>query len=397
MSRSIYYIMIVFFSIICSTASLAQVVKKNNAAKPHNVVTHAKDEGICKVSFTISGDRADGKGTYETNLDATEFCKDLSESQVAAKNLDWQKHYGSNYTLIGPASVKEDCAGHTFNKIFGKGEYVLNSTEFYNAFIFWFGKKIKGLLDPFTWGDVQAGDVLVYGKITSPSHITYVKDVSKTAGVITSVTIETKNGNEPTFEHKISATDLNDPTYQRFPGGINVYRLDPSRITVTKNSSPCNCNAGKVSFKLTETKADPSQHNDDKHISITNTNYTYTSDNSIEKYNLLNTPPAEIYVGQVFKLHITGSCQNQKIDYWVNAQWGNNPEGWSDIGDIAKGIENLRLGKMPLDGKIVETVDGDLTLKVPDFTGDKLYLRLQENCCSDEKMTTKWILYTFSR
>lgn len=137
--------------------------------------------------------------------------------------------------------MKQDCAGYTFQKIFNKGMYWITAQEFYDKLIIFYGRQIRSLADPFGWGDVQKGDVLVYRKGGSVNHITYVSGVNTTLGVVTSVVIDTKDGKEGVYKHKIGLMNEQTDPLIRAMGEIWVYRLDPGKMQVTEVSRTCDC------------------------------------------------------------------------------------------------------------------------------------------------------------
>src|SRR5438874_1853253 len=165
----------------------------------------------CKVTFKISGERNDGKGNYETEMNVTQRCYDFDNAGLQKQLKDDKWRYGDHdYQFISNPSVKQDCAGYTFQKMFNKGMYWITAQEFYDKLLVFYGKQIRSLADPFGWGDVQKGDVLVYRKGGAVNHITYVSEVNTTLGVATSVIIETKDGKEGVYKHKIGL--MNDQT-----------------------------------------------------------------------------------------------------------------------------------------------------------------------------------------
>ena len=199
----------------------------------------------CNWTFKVSGERADGQGTWDTEMTVTQRCYDFDKAGLEAEEISDRKNYeGYDYRQIGPPSRRQDCAGYTFQKLFGYGPLFVEAAKFDEGIIFWFGKEIfRPGLHQVTWGDVRAGDVLVYRQEGVAKHIAWVRGVETTAGVVSRILIETKESQHPVYLHTAGFVESpNEPLVHQF-GAFHIYRVDTSKVKVEFVSKSCDCGA----------------------------------------------------------------------------------------------------------------------------------------------------------
>jgi hypothetical protein len=276
----------------------------------------------CPVTLKISGERADGNGTWESEFIAYKYCTDFTQEEKAKQDEDWAKHYGKKYTLVGSATKAIDCAGTTFQFLFAKGPYFMTAGVFTDAVITWFGKRIFGT--PVSWGDVQPGDVLVYGD----KHITYIESVNTTLGVVTSVVIRTKNGFEPVFLHEIGLLEsVEDPLRRGFSREVQVYHVDITKINV-EVISDCNCTPKGPGYQLKTLTLDPDKRlgsftMGNKPVSITMTKDNVKVNINNGSFDLkVNSPPEFIGDNDIIKLNYTNSYTGNEDDVYLKLSYG---------------------------------------------------------------------------
>jgi hypothetical protein len=197
----------------------------------------------CKWTFKISGGRADGQGTWEKEMTVTQRCYDFDKTGLAAQQASDRQDYAEyDYRPIGPPSKRQDCAGYTFQKLFGQGPFWLEAGNFDDGVIFWFGREIfRPGLHQATWGDAQAGDVLVYRKEGTAMHIAWVREVETTLGVVSRILVETKESQQGVFLHPVGFAEWpNDPLVTRL-GSFHIYRVDTSKVRAELVSKTCDC------------------------------------------------------------------------------------------------------------------------------------------------------------
>jgi len=197
----------------------------------------------CLWTFKASGERADGQGTWATEMTVTQRCYDFDKAGLAAEEISDRKNYaGYDYRQIGPPSRRQDCAGYTFQKLFGYGPLFVEAGKFDEGLVFWFGREIfRPGLHQATWGDVRAGDVLVFRKGGKAMHIAWVRSVETTAGVVSKIWVETKDGEHPLYLHGVGFFEWpNDPLVIQM-GEFSIYRIDPSKVKVEFVSKTCDC------------------------------------------------------------------------------------------------------------------------------------------------------------
>ncbi len=300
----------------------------------------------CKVTFKISGERNDGKGNYENEMEVTHRCYDFDEAGIKKQLADDKWRYGEyDYKFISNPTQKQDCAGYTFQKLFNKGPYWITSQAFYDKLILFFGKQIRSLTDPFGWGDVREGDVLVYRKGGSVNHITYVSKVNSTLGVVTSVVIDTKDAKEGVYQHKIGLmNDQTDPLIRGL-GEIAVYRLDPGKLQITELTRTCDCEQKGRGWQLESLIIDPDKKSgkwDENHtVTITENSVIATAYKS--KLTLtITSPPQFIKDGEEAIIEVTttyeGDDNDVELSFLLMAGY------FSKTSD--KTYDEMRVGKM---------------------------------------------------
>lgn len=197
----------------------------------------------CKWTYKITGERGDGQGPWAKEMTITERCYDFDAAgrgkQQASDKTDYA---GYDYREFGQPSQRQDCAGYTFEKLFGKGPYWIDAANFDEGVIFWFGKEIfRPGLHQATWGDVRPGDVVVYRQGGNAKHIAWVRNVETTAGIVTKIWIDTKDDKQGVLIHPIGFFERqNDPLTIRM-GDIYIYRVDTSKVRAELVSKTCEC------------------------------------------------------------------------------------------------------------------------------------------------------------
>lgn len=300
----------------------------------------------CKVTFKISGERNDGKGNYENEMEVTQRCYDFDEAGIKKQLADDNWRYGEyDYKLIGNPTQKQDCAGYTFQKLFNKGTFWITAQEFYDKLILFYGKQIRSRIDPIGWGDVQTEDVLVYRKGGTVNHITYVSEVITTLGVVTSVVIDTKDGKEGVYKHKISL--MNDPTDPliRALGEIWIYRLDRSKLQVTELPRTCHCEEKGPGWKLESLIIDPLKKSGtwDENHTVTITENVVTATAFKSKLTItITSPPKFIKDGEEAIMEVTlayeGADNDVQLSFLLSAGY------FSEKSDKTR--DELRVGKI---------------------------------------------------
>jgi len=198
-------------------------------------------EKECVITLKVSGIRADGEGTHDGEFEVKKRCYDFDEAGIQESIKFERKRYaGFDFEYLSKPSKKQDCAGYTAERLFGIGKYWMGADKFFDNFLIFFGKKVE--TSAFSWGDIRAGDVLVYWGGASAKHITYVREVNRTLGVVTSIVTETKESMESLYKQTIHVnTQDNSVDPLRIMGSIYVYHIDPSKITITEVSKTCDC------------------------------------------------------------------------------------------------------------------------------------------------------------
>ena len=248
----------------------------------------------------------------------------------------------------------------------------------YDQVLQWFGKRVFGSpASPAAWGDVKPGDILAYYK-KGYNHVAYISTVNKTAGIVTSVVIETKDGREEIFTHKIGlAESFGDPLTSAW-GEMQVYHLDLAKIRVSEVSRNCDCESNLAGFyRLDSVVINPYQLNIPT-ISISKEHYSFTpgkDDNGKERevtFNF-NTPPGLIKPKTSFILQGDGTS-NTTMDHHLFFTWevnGSNVACTSDPRSLDVG------GKIGNHMDIVQAAKADFNLTVPDVYPEVLCLTVR--------------------
>ncbi len=212
----------------------------------------------CDKVFRISGPRADGNGTWTSEVTLQIACNDFKQEDIPKQLSSEDKNYdGYNYKRIAPPTWTSNCAGRVFEKLFNKGPMTWNATEFEDKLLVWFGEKIYNPRENLTWGDVRPGDVVIYRKEGKPKHVAYVDDVIKNLGMVTDVIIESKADEESVFLHPIGLTEnMFDPLKHNY-GDIYIYRINTEKLRIEDISPKCECPKTLESQTLKVSNAKP--------------------------------------------------------------------------------------------------------------------------------------------
>lgn len=320
----------------------------------------------CSVGLKISGERADGMGNWDTIMYVIQRCYDFDQKGLEQQLIDDSTRYaGYEYTYYSPPSQQYDCAGNTFYKLFGFGPYWITGQKFYDHLLKRLGTKITGIAGG--WGDVQEGDVLVYNNESGYNHITFIVETIKVLGVVGAVVINTKDGVEGTYYHRIGVKEniLNDPLKKW--GDIEVYRIDPSKVKVNEVSRTCDCEKDLTGYyRLDSVSINPKQYTYRLNISKEKFIYERVKDEygPDEKTEFtVSTPPALIKPTTNFIIQGTGTSDNS-IDYHLYFGWEANGS-WTSGGAVTP--RSLDVGGKLGDYKNITTdAKEDFVVDVPD-------------------------------
>ncbi len=193
---------------------------------------HAQDDlRNCKKRIKISGERNDGSGVKDTVMVVTQRFYDFTDAQLKKQLEDDKYRYeGFNYQAYDQPTMKMDCAGNTLHEVFLTGKYWITAEMFYNCIIKPYATKVSNSV---SWGDAKESDIVVFFNDSgAPTHICSVSSVQKTMGVVSSITIFTKDGKEACYMHKMTLGGSgNDPLF-RSMGTPQVFRINHETFDV---------------------------------------------------------------------------------------------------------------------------------------------------------------------
>lgn len=182
----------------------------------------------CVNTFKVTG----AKGA-STVLSVRKIFQEMTDAERATQvNFEGTQYTFGDYTRVGQPSNLVDCAGWVFNKLWGKGQYVITAGEFYKNVVVPFGQEVSRF-------NAKPGDVVVYLDPSSPKpedrgkHIAVVVETSW-HGII----IETKDGTESVFRTTLpfNTRFSNDPLLRKYAETV-IYRVDPSQVTVEQQTN----------------------------------------------------------------------------------------------------------------------------------------------------------------
>jgi hypothetical protein len=199
--------------------------------------------------FTVS---APGQATVE--LDGKQYDSDLindpnlkisygngRDTQNYVQTVLANEHVeydGHSYQLLDPASIPtrlQDCAGYVFQQLWPQTDpetrkpipYVMGAKEFYEKMIL--GTNAPAVAD----GNEQFHDVVVFfDKDGNAAHIAIVSDVKSAFYPV--VTIQSKDQWERVYTGPLGS--YSDPLLTKYPGGVRVFRVNPTVVQVTKKN-----------------------------------------------------------------------------------------------------------------------------------------------------------------
>lgn len=204
---------------------------------------HPQTNDICVKTFRISGQAVNGakKEIYFTGI---RRYKDFSPQEIDEEIKSEESRYGDfRYTLIAEPTRMMDCAGYVMNQIWKTRAFRIGADNFTTNIIRNFAIQISNVTG---WGNVKAGDIVVYEKNGIGNHIAYVRKVDTTVGFANCIIVETKDGDEGTYTHILpeyttgSRSELlNDPLIRVY-GIPRIFRINPKLVTVSElHESEC--------------------------------------------------------------------------------------------------------------------------------------------------------------
>jgi hypothetical protein len=228
----------------------------------------------CRVTFEVTGNRADGNGTWTSRLTVVERCYDFSPAQLPARLRDDNAKYGKyDYVKIGEPTKKQDCAGYVLQKLTNSpNRYWVTAGELYNALTPWFATRVTSMVEPFAWGSVQEGDLVFYQVGSTVHHVAIVTKVESTLAVVRSVTVATKDNEEAVYEHTLSLNEMTPQTTDPLVnahGPIRIYHLDKANLRWAEVERTCRCAPAPAAvhgWRLVGVVSDPDNYQRDEKL-----------------------------------------------------------------------------------------------------------------------------------
>lgn len=178
----------------------------------------------CHKTFRFRGIGKDG----QPKDFAIKFKRPLVETpsfnSAAQETMD-TKTYGQFYSIVGPPTFKQNCAGHVMNKLWGTGNTFFLANQFFNEIVDVFGKEV--LSKP------QPNDIVVFFFGGVAKHVAVVTSPSNS---MDAVDIESKDNEQSVIAGQLARFRQGDPIISN-NGDYKIYRIDRNSVSVTEESA----------------------------------------------------------------------------------------------------------------------------------------------------------------
>ncbi len=357
------------------------------------------DKSKCKKRIKIKAIPFGQTKWLERTMEVYVNYKEISKEKIKEQNkADSARYAGWDFYKIDNPTNKMDCAGYTYNQMFLlTGQYWITAGVFYQNIILPFAKQIS---DRRTWGDAKPNDIVVFRNGGEAKHIAYIESVEKTLGVVTSITIITKDNKEGVFKHKLglflNGVREDNPLVQSL-GYPYVYRVNYGNFDINESFYK-DCEVPPLesaNYVLKEVIVNDNFGYKDKIITPKELSITREIDNN--KYTIkfnISEPPKEISSEETFAINASlESSEEKPVNYKGLVVTWYCGESYSYKNSADKFLNVGKYGD-----KVTKSITDNITVTVPNCTDKQIICTFMYTYgFSDESSAIEWVRYVYEK